>query len=139
MGRDAIRSALEALIATALPNAQRRGFAGEPGKPDRLEAGGAVVLAGVDAGEPEIDLNPPTYHYEAAFTLAVLADTIEQADTMLTAIGAGIAADRTLGGACEWAEGVSPGLDEETMAGSDGHVDARCIVTAAYATQNPLG
>jgi len=139
MGREAVLEALDALIASALPSADRRGFEGEPGKPDVLSAGGAVVLLGIDGGEPEVDLNPPTYNFETAFTLAVLADTIELAGAMLTAIGAAIGADRTLGGTCDWAEGVSPGLDEETMTGTDGHVEARCLVTAAYSTTNPLG
>ena len=139
MGREAILTALDALVANALPQAARRGFEGEPGKPDVITSGGAVGLLGVDAGDPEVDLNPPTYHFETAFTLAVLADTIEQAGTMMTAIGAAIVADRTLGDTCDWAEGASSGLDEETMTGVDGYVEGRCLVTTAYSTTNPLG
>lgn len=138
MGREAIRDALDALIASALPQADRRGFSGKPGKPERLTSSGAVVLLSVDAGDAEIDLNPVTYHYEAEFDLAFLAATIGSAETMMAAFGSALAADRTLGGTCEWADATGGGLDEETMVGSDGHTEARCTVTAAYSTLNPL-
>lgn len=138
MGRAAIIDALWTALGAALPDAKRFGFSGKPGKPERITSGGAVALIAADPPEPEIDLNPVTYHHELPLDLAVLAPTIGQALEMVTAIGAAVEADRTLGGTCEWADAEGAGLDEETMAGTDGHIEARCTVTAAYSTTNPL-
>lgn len=138
MGRAAIQTALANLIGSALPDARLTGFEGGPGKPDRVLSAGAVALIATNAPEPEIDLNPTTYHFDTDFDLAVMAQTTGQALAMLTAIGAAIIADRTLGSTCEWADADAAGLDEETMTGTDGHIEARCTVTATYATTNPL-
>lgn len=137
--RQAITDALATLIGAAVPGADIRGFTGQPGKPERLGEQGAVVLIGVDGPEPAVDLSPLTYHHETEFELAVMATTIEKAQAMLAALGLGVVADRTLGGACEWLDASVPGLDEETMTGSDGHTEARCAIIASYSTTNPLG
>ena len=57
---------------------------------------------------------------------------------MLAAIGAAIEADRTLGGASEWADAEGGDFDDQTQAGSAGHCEVRITVSAEYTTTNPL-
>lgn len=138
MGRAAITEALAALIATAVPGAAISGFTGGPAKPERVSSVGAIWLVATDTPEPEVDLCPLTYNFEPEFDLAIAAPTSARVLEMLAALGAAIQADRSLGGACEWLDADPGGFDEETMTGTDGHIEARVTVTAAYATTNPL-
>ena len=138
MGRETIRTALGAAIAGALPAARLAGFDGAPARPDRIGAGGLVELEGIEQGPTETDLSPVTYHKTAIFALVAAATTGEALGAMLTAIGAAIAADRTLGGTSEWTDADAGELGDELAAGSEGHFEARIPVSAEYSTTNPL-
>ena len=138
MGREAIKAALANTIGAALPDARLEGFDGAPAKPGAIGAGGLVELEGISDGGPRVDLNPFTYHKTARFDLVVAARTADSAGAMLAAIGAAIEADRTLGGASEWADADGGDFDDQTQAGSAGHCEVRITVSAEYTTTNPL-
>ncbi len=133
--------AIKALVASTLPSAEvKRNL----DKPERIPPGGLVIVRDGDAGEPEILLSPLTYIYEhrvpieiAAFASASL--TREQAlDQMLAALGEAVAADRTLGGLCEFLDTEAPTSDDLETAGAISGRWADAAIIASYATANPL-
>jgi hypothetical protein len=139
--REQVLEAIKALVASALPSAEvKRNL----DKPERIPPGGLVIVRDGDAGEPEILLSPLTYIYEhrvpieiAAFASASL--TREQAlDQMLAALGEAVAADRTLGGLCEFLDTEAPISDDLETAGAISGRWADAAIIASYATANPL-
>jgi hypothetical protein len=139
--REQVLEAITALVASALPSAEvKRNL----DKPERIPPGGLVIVRDGDPGEPEVLLSPLTYIYEhrvpievAAFASATL--TREQAlDQMLAAIGEAVAADRTLGGLCEFLETEAPTSDDLETAGAISGRWADAAIIASYATANPL-
>jgi len=139
--REQVLEAITALVASALPSAEvKRNL----DKPERIPPGGLVIVRDGDAGEPEILLSPLTYIYEhrvpieiAAFASASL--TREQAlDQMLAALGEAVAADRTLGGLCEFLETEAPTSDDLETAGAISGRWADAAIIASYVTANPL-
>jgi hypothetical protein len=139
--REQVLEAIKALVASALPSAEvKRNL----DKPERIPPGGLVIVRDGDAGEPEILLSPLTYIYEhrvpieiAAFASASL--TREQAlDQMLAALGEAVAADRTLGGLCEFLDTEAPTSDGLETAGAISGRWADAAIIASYATGNPL-
>lgn len=139
--REQVLEAIKALVASALPSAEvKRNL----DKPERIPPGGLVIVRDGDAGEPEILLSPLTYIYEhrvpieiAAFASASL--TREQAlDQMLAALGEAVAADRTLGGLCEFLDTEAPTSDDLETAGAISGRWADAAIIASYATGNPL-
>ena len=98
----ALHARLSALHATAL-----RGEV----LPERVPAEGLLILRDGEPGEPEITLSPLRYHYQhRAEVEAVVqgADRDAAFDTLCASIGVAIAADRTLGGVCDWVEAEAP-------------------------------
>lgn len=139
--REQVLEAITALIASDLPSAEvKRNL----DKPERIPPGGLVIVRDGDPGEPEILFSPLTYIYEhrvpieiAAFGSALL--TREHAlDQMLAAIGTAVAADRTLGGLCEFLETEAPTSDDLETAGAASGRWADAAIIASYATANPL-
>lgn len=139
--RERVIEAVESLLATALPNAEvKRNLH----KPERIPPGGLVIVRDGDPGEPEVLLSPLVYVYEhrvpievAAFASASLSR--EQAlDQMLSAIGMAVAADRTLGGLCEFLDTEAPVSDDLETAGAVSGRWAEAAIIAAYSTANPL-
>src|SRR5690606_4295965 len=73
--------------------------------PQSIPGAGAMILRDGDPGQPEVTLSPLEYHYEHRAEVDVLIDRPPTArdaafDTIVRAVGAAIAADRTLGGLC---------------------------------------
>jgi len=136
--REANKLALQDGLFGFFTGVDIRGFDGEADRPDKLPDAGSIVLVEVNELEPEVDLNPVTYHKTVVFGIAALADTSATAESLVRGIGAVVVSDRTLGGACEWAD-VAPldGQDHETETGSAGHIDMRLAVTVEYSTTNP--
>lgn len=139
--REQVLDAIAALVASALPSAEvKRNL----DKPERIPPGGLIIIRDGDPGEPEVLLSPLTYIYEhrvpieaAAFASASL--TREQVlDQMLVAIGAAVAADRTLGGLCDFLETEAPASDDLETAGAHSGRWAEAAILATYATPNPL-
>jgi hypothetical protein len=139
--REQVIEAIKNLLATALPNAEvKRNL----DKPERIPPGGLVIVRDGDPGEPDVLLSPLVYIYEhrvpieiAAFASASLSR--EQAlDQMLSALGAAVAADRTLGGLCEFLDTEAPASDDLETAGALSGRWAEAAIIAAYSTTNPL-
>lgn len=139
--REAVLGAVRALIAGALPAADvKRNLA----KAERIPPGGLVVLRDGEPGEPGVTLSPLTYHFEHRIPVEIAVNETagtprEQAlDTVLQAVGAAIAANRTLGGLCDWIEAEAPATDDTEALGSTPVRFALLTIVAAYATADPL-
>lgn len=134
--------ALKALVQAALPAATVRGFDADVAKPERIGAGGCVIGDKGDPGEPDVDLSPLTYNYRHRFELAVAAANGAGGaalDTMLTAIGTAIEADRTLGSLAEWLEAEAPQPGDADAEGVAAINWASVPVIVEYSTSSPLG
>jgi hypothetical protein len=139
--REEVLDAIKVLIAGALPNAEvKRNL----DKPERIPPGGLVIIRDGDPGEPDVLLSPLTYIYEhrvpieiAAFASAMLSRE-QVVDQMLSAIGAAVIANRTLGGLCDFIEAEAPTSDDLETAGAISGRWADAAIIASYATANPL-
>jgi len=132
--------ALKALVVSALPGATVLGFDGDTSVPELVPDGGAVIGFPGEPGEPEVDLSPLAYNYEHQIPLQVAADDAVKGAglvAMLEAIGAAVAADRTLGGLCEWLEAGAPEFADRYEDGVNPNW-ADLDITAHYSTLNPL-
>lgn len=134
---------VKALVQAALPGAKVEGFDQNATRPQSIAAPGGLVIGDPgDPGEPDIDLSPPAYNYRHTIWLDVAAAKGvggQPLDDMLAAIGAGIAADRTLGGLCQYLDcgAAERGSREGEMV--TGVNWASVPVYAEYVTDNPLG
>jgi hypothetical protein len=139
--REQVIEAVKALVASALPNAEvKRNL----DKPERIPPGGLAIVRDGDPGEPDVLLSPLTYVYEhriplelAAFPSSTLSRE-EALDQMLTEIGVAVAADRTLGGLCEFLDVEAPTSDDLEIAGAASGRWADAAIVASYSTTNPL-
>lgn len=113
--------------------------------PVKIPAPGHAGLFDGEPGQPEVTLSPPTWHFEhvAEVELAVEAAsaTVRDAafDTYLQAIDTAIAADRTLGGLCDWAEAGAPRPSELPLEGAETIKAGVVPVTLHYATTQSIG
>jgi hypothetical protein len=139
--REQVIEAIVALAAAALPAAKVERNAA---KPERIPPGGLAIVRDGDPGEPEVLLSPLTYLYVHRIPLEVAAresgpQSREQAlDAMLAAIGAAVAADRTLGGLCEFIEAEAPATADIEASGTQAVRWADAAIMASYATSDPL-
>jgi hypothetical protein len=101
--RETILSALHAALQTQAAPVLR----GEV-LPERVPAAGLLILRDGDPGEPAVTLSPLRYHYQhrAEVEAVVQAGTGRDGvfDVLAAGIGTALAADRTLGGLCDWAD-----------------------------------
>ena len=113
--------------------------------PERLPAGGLLILRDGDTGTPEVTLSPLAYHYEHRVEIEVIVQgkmTVVRAltfDTIMQAIGAALAADRTLDGLCDWIEAQAPQPVDLPMEGGVALKAAIISVILTYTTADPLG
>jgi hypothetical protein len=104
--RETILAALFARLST-LPATALRGDV----LPERVPAAGLLILRDGEPGEPEVTLSPLRYHYQHRAEIEAVvqgANRDNGFDTLCAGIGAAIAADRTLGGLCDWVEAEAP-------------------------------
>jgi hypothetical protein len=113
-----VLKALKLLTAVAVPKAEIVGLDGEEAAPARVPANGRIIIRTGDPGEPEIDLSPLAYNWSHRIPIEFVAVetpalTSEEAlDDMLVRFGAAIAADRHLGGLCDWLGIDAPGSED---------------------------
>lgn len=143
--RLAVLLAVKQLVEAALPGARVLGLDGGEAPPAIVPATGMVVVRSGDPGEPEYTLSPLAYFYEHRIPIEVSALkseplTSEAAlDIMLMAIGAGVAADRTLGGLCDWLDVTSAATEDiYPEGGGQPPRGADIMILASYSTPNPL-
>lgn len=139
--REAALSALHsALVAGLAPTEVRRNAA----VPQRVGAAGYVILRDGDAGEGEPLLSPPSWYFEHRAEIEVFAQGADEAaraaavDAMAEAIGDILAADRTLGGACDYAQGLAPDTQEVPVENGSPLGGAIISVVLAYVSTDPL-
>ncbi|MGX1005353.1 hypothetical protein ACSSV6_003944 [Roseovarius sp. MBR-38] len=111
--------------------------------PERIPAAGLIILRDGQPGEPEVTLSPLLYHYQhrAELEVVVQAGTGRASafDTLVAAIGTALAADRTLGGLCDWVEPEAPASVDLPVEGAAALKAAVIIVVLHYTTTSPLG
>ena len=134
--RETILTALHARLS-ALPATALRGDV----LPERVQAKGLLILRDGEPGEPEVTLSPLRYHYQhrAEIEAVVQGATRDAAfDTLTASIGAALAADRTLGGLCDWVEAEAPRTVDLPVEGAANLKAAVIPVVLHYSTADPL-
>lgn len=112
--------------------------------PEKVPAGGLVVLRDGDPGEPEVVLSPLTYLWNHRAVVEVIVGGTTPAardvalDDLLAAVGAVLAADRTLGSLCDHIEAGAPDVGAIAVEGGAPLKGAAVTVTLIYATTDPL-
>jgi hypothetical protein len=110
--------------------------------PERVTPTGLIILRDGKPGEPEVTLSPLTYFYEHRAELEVVIQAGTGRDVLFDAltadIGAALAADRTLGGLCDWVEAEAPDPVDLPIEGAAALKAAVIIVVLHYATSDPL-
>lgn len=110
--------------------------------PERIPPAGLMILRDGEPGEPEVTLSPLTYHYRHRAEIeAVVQGANRDAtfDALCASIGAVIAADRTLGGLCDWVEAEAPQPVDLPVEGAASLKAAVIPVILHYSTTDPLG
>jgi len=129
----ALHTRLSALPATAL-----RGDV----LPERIPASGLIILRDGNPGEPEVTLSPLTYFYQHRAELEVVIQAGSGRDALFDAlaadIGVALAADRTLGGLCDWVEAEAPEPVDLPIEGAAALKAAVITIVLHYATHDPL-
>lgn len=110
--------------------------------PERIPATGLIILRDGKPGEPEVTLSPLTYFYEhrAELEVVIQAGTVRDAlfDALTVDIGAVLAADRTLGGVCDWVEAEAPEPVDLPIEGAASLKAAVITIVLHYASSDPL-
>ncbi len=110
--------------------------------PERIPATGLIILRDGKPGEPEVTLSPLTYFYEHRAELEVVIQAGTGRDTLFDAltadIGMALAADRTLGGLCDWVEAEAPEPVDLPIEGAAALKAAVIFVVLHYASPDPL-
>ena len=110
--------------------------------PERIPATGLIILRDGKPGDPEVTLSPLTYFYEyrAELEVVIQAGTGRDAlfDALTADIGAVLAADRTLGGLCDWVEAEAPEPVDLPIEGAAALKAAVIVIVLHYATSDPL-
>ena len=109
--------------------------------PERVPAGGLLILRDGEPGDPEVTLSPLTYHYQHRAEIEAVvhgADRDAAFDVLCATIGTMLAADRTLGGLCDWVEAEAPQPVDLPVDGAASLKAAVIPVILHYATSGPL-
>ena len=135
--RETILTALYAALQT-VPAAVLRGEV----LPERVPTNGLLILRDGEPGEPGITLSPLAYHYQHRAALEVVVqggdrDTVF--DALCASIGTALAADRTLGGLCDWVEAEAPQPVDLPVEGAASIKAAVIPVILHYTTADSLG
>jgi hypothetical protein len=134
--RETILQALHSLLQTQAAPVLR----GEV-LPERVPAAGLLILRDGDPGEPEVTLSPLTYHYQHRAEIeAVMQGPDHDAafDALAASVGTALAADRTLGGLCDWVEAEAPRPVDLAVDGAATLKAAIIPVVLHYASADPL-
>jgi len=137
--RETILAALHAALQT-VPATVLRGEV----LPERVPAGGFVILRDGNPGEPEVTLSPLRYHWQHRAEVEVIVQGKTPAnrdvafDTLVSDVGSALAIDRTLGGLCDWIEPEAPRPADLPVEGGQALKAAVIQVVLYYSTANPL-
>ena len=134
--REATLAALHARLLT-VPATTLRGEV----LSERVPAAGLLILRDGEPGEPEVTLSPLRYHYQHRAEIEAVvqgADRDADFDRLTASIGAALAADRTLGGLCDWVEAEAPRPVELPVEGAASLKAAVIPVVLHYSTADQL-
>lgn len=112
--------------------------------PERIADHAMAILRDGEMGEPEVSLSPLTYHWQHQVTIELFvadpdASTRDaRMDNLLMELATLIEADRTLGGAVEYAEIGPPKFDELAPEGASGIKACLLPVVLNYSSAGPL-
>ena len=109
--------------------------------PERVPAEGLLILRDGEPGEPEVTLSPLRYHYQHRAEIEAVvqgADRDAAFDSLCASIGVAIAADRTLGGFCDWVEAEAPRPVDLPIEGAASLKASVIPVILHYTTTDPL-
>ncbi len=130
----ALHARLQPLVATVLRDEVL---------PERIPPAGLIILRDGQPGEPEVTLSPLRHHFQHRTELEVIVqaanDRATAFDTLIAAIGTTLAADRTLGGLCDWVEAEAPASVDLPVEGAVSLKAAVVTVVLHYTTADPLG
>ncbi|HMO09364.1 MAG TPA: acyl-CoA transferase [Paracoccaceae bacterium] len=139
---DAILTALAAALAPAVaPGRVERNRAA----PAEVPRAGLAILHDGQPGTPEVTLSPLMYHYRhrAELDLVLARDRLDDLNAafaaLVAAIGARLAADRRLGGLCDWLEAEAPAPADIAPDGGPPMRAATIGIVIHFATPDPLG
>lgn len=138
--REQLLTALLARLQTVPAATVRR----EEPLPEKVPAGGLVILRDGDPGEPEVLLSTLTYLWQHRAEVEVIvqqgpADAASASlDDLLAAIGIALAADRTLDGLADWLDWGGPQTRDLAIDGAAGLKGAVVPVILHYASADPL-
>jgi len=111
--------------------------------PERIPPAGLIILRDGQPGEPDVTLSPLRYHYQHRAELEVIVQPAGNRatafDTLIAAIGTALAADRALGGLCDWVEAEAPASVDLPVDGAVSPKAAVVTVLLHYTTADPLG
>ena len=135
--RETILAALHARLQTLAAPVMRGDVL-----PARIPASGLIILRDGKPDEPEVTLSPLTYFYEhrAELDVVIQAGNGRDAlfDALASSIGALLAADRTLGGLCDWVEAEAPEPVDLPIEGAAALKAAVITIVLHYASPDPL-
>lgn len=134
--RETILAALQTRLS-ALPATVLRGEV----LLERVPVDGLLILRDGGSGEPEVTLSPQLYHYQHRAEIDAVVqggDRNVASDTLTSSIGATLAADRTLGGLCDWFEADAPRSVDLSIEGAASLKAAVIPAILHYTTANPL-
>ena len=110
--------------------------------PECIPPAGLIILRDGQPGEPEVTLSPLRYHFQHRAELEVIIQDANfratAFDTLIAAIGTALAADRTLGGLCDWVEAEAPASVDLPIEGAVSLKAAVITVVLHYTTTGPL-
>ena len=139
--RETILQALLAALQTVPAATVLRGAV----LPERIPAGGLLILRDGDPGTPEVTLSPLQYHYEHRAEIEVIVQGKTPAardvafDMLLAELATAITSDRTLGGLCNWVEAEAPEPVDLPVEGAEALKAAIVPVILTYTMVDPLG
>lgn len=109
--------------------------------PEKIPAGGLIVLRDGDPGEPDTALGGfGNVYYDHAIEVEVYVEESDAAyDDLLGKIGTELDADPTLGGLAFGITYGRPQIDVEAFAGAPSIKSGTITVTVEYETGSPLG
>ncbi|SIR08512.1 hypothetical protein SAMN05421641_12417 [Paracoccus thiocyanatus] len=110
--------------------------------PERIPPGGLLILRDGTPGNAEVTLSPLRYHWQHRAEVELFvrgSSNLELAfDVLAERVGMAIAADRTLGGVCDWIETDAPEPADLAVEGAPKIKAAVLILTLHYTSNDPL-
>ena len=108
--------------------------------PEKVPAGGLVIVRDGDPGEPEVVLSPLTRLWRHAVPVEVFvqhgdaSERDRRLDALAEAVTAALVADRGLGGLADWLDVTPPAIEPLAIEGAAAVLAATLTVTVHYAT-----